>query len=246
MREEEQLRKNYNKEAELFLETRTTDDPKSPGFINRRIERPGIFEMVPDLSGKKILELGCGPGIHSTEYVKRGAELHGLDLSDEMIRLAKETCPEGTFVQGSAYELPYEDESFDFVISSFLFCHLSEQDKVVKEVKRVLKKGGECIISLTHPMVYMYRNAPSNSMTATNSYFEKGEFSFRIVGNETMFDGFPQTMDEIFKPFLEEGFLLKEFKENRPEKSWLELRPDKDDKDPLFQMPMLVFLRWEK
>src|SRR3989344_3920054 len=94
---EDELVKAYNDAAENFLLTRTKST-ETTGFQNRDVEQPTMFKLISNyLRGKKLLDIGCGPGIHLNEYIKRGAEGFGIDASKEMIRLAKKHCPEGKF-----------------------------------------------------------------------------------------------------------------------------------------------------
>ena len=109
--EEKELEEGYDFIAEKFLESRTSD-AEITGWENREIEQPTMYELVPhDLNGKKLLDIGCGPGIHLKKYIERGAEGFGIDLSTNMIKLAKEHCPKGTFKMGNIYALEFEDDS---------------------------------------------------------------------------------------------------------------------------------------
>src|SRR3989344_2769329 len=91
------LSEEYDKIARSYLESRIATEGIS-GFQNREMERPTMFRMVPkNLQEKRLLDAGCGPGIHAREYVARGADVIGIDLSKEMITLAQAYCPEAYF-----------------------------------------------------------------------------------------------------------------------------------------------------
>jgi ubiquinone/menaquinone biosynthesis C-methylase UbiE len=107
------------------------------------------FHLLGDVRGQTILEYGCGDGMNTVVLSRRGASVIGLDLSPELLALAKERlrvnqCHESSFVLGSAHELPFEDESVDIVFGIAILHHL-DLGLAASEVQRVLKKGGRAI-----------------------------------------------------------------------------------------------------
>ncbi len=120
---------------------------------HRFIEKPMMRALMPDLNGKKVLMLGCGTGEESVMLNEYGASnLIGIDLSEESIRIAKESYPDCEFVVGDMHKLPFDDESFDFVYSSLAIHYSATPDVVYKEIYRVLKKDGMLLFSVGHPM----------------------------------------------------------------------------------------------
>jgi ubiquinone/menaquinone biosynthesis C-methylase UbiE len=101
--------------------------------------------------GQRVLDLGCGTGTLAIQ-VKRGqpgAEVVGLDADPQMLARARSKAAEaGVEIgldEGNATALPYEDESFDRVLSTLFFHHLDPGPKrqTVREIGRVLRRGGE-------------------------------------------------------------------------------------------------------
>jgi SAM-dependent methyltransferase len=101
-------------------------------------------------SGHRVLDLGCGTGT-LTLLVKRrhpDAEVRGLDGDPKALAIARQKASgeriEILFDEGLSYDLPYPNGSFDRVLSSLVFHHLSREDKVrtLREVARTLKPGG--------------------------------------------------------------------------------------------------------
>ncbi len=107
------------------------------------------------LPGEKILDLGCGRGEETLEAARRAGsegQAVGLDLTEEMILQAKgnahrEEVPNAEFVQGDIEILPFEDDSFDGVISNCVINHARDKNKVYKEIRRILKPNGRFVVA---------------------------------------------------------------------------------------------------
>jgi len=102
-----------------------------------------------DPKGKRVLDVGCGDGVLSYLIAKEGASVSGVDYSDIAIRFANEKTASLAidFRQASAYELPYDDNQFDGVVSSDVIEHLADVSSYLDEMHRVTKPGGHIIIS---------------------------------------------------------------------------------------------------
>lgn len=106
------------------------------------------------LSGKTILEVGCGRGATLREFARRGAYTFGLDYSEEAIEICRKlqaeerTIPQGTFVNADARSLPFSDGTFDFVFSVGLIEHFEEPVELLLEQCRVLKPEGHLLVQV--------------------------------------------------------------------------------------------------
>ena len=105
--------------------------------------------------GKKdLLDLGCGLGRHTILAAENGFITKGFDLSENAVERAKEYSEkEGLNVEfkiGDMLNLPYEDNSFDCILCVNVISHTDTEGmkKVVSELKRILKDGGECYMTL--------------------------------------------------------------------------------------------------
>ena len=118
---------------------------------NGKISCRDIAERIKGVPYETLLDVGCGTGFLIDLMAKRKpAKYCGVDLSDEMIRVAKgKAIPGAEFVVGSAEKLPYPDETFDIVTCSQSFHHYPYPEKAMREALRVLKPGGLYILSDT-------------------------------------------------------------------------------------------------
>ena len=118
---------------------------------NGKISCRDIAEQIREVPYESLLDVGCGTGFLLDILAKqRPARYCGVDLSDEMIRMARNKQIEvAEFAVGSADKLPYPDESFDIVTCSQSFHHYPYPEQAMREAKRVLKPGGLYILSDT-------------------------------------------------------------------------------------------------
>jgi ubiquinone/menaquinone biosynthesis C-methylase UbiE len=119
--------------------------------------RPGGLELTTRLAdaagiqtSMQVLDTACGKGTTSLYLGRKyGCRVTGIDLSEQMISVAKlKVAAEGLsgmiqFCHGDVEEMPFQDESFDVVISECAFSLMPDKEKASKEIHRVLKKGGK-------------------------------------------------------------------------------------------------------
>ncbi len=124
-----------------------------------------VFSMLPNNFNGKMLDVPCGTGVFTKDvYLAHPkAQIECLDYSAEMIeRFRKALSKSGSssshisFMRGDVGALPYEDESFDLVVSMNGIQCFPEKDRALQEMKRVLKKGGLLIGSAYVKGVYTF------------------------------------------------------------------------------------------
>lgn len=112
--------------------------------------RERLHHLFSDIPGKKLLDIGCGPGFFTMILSDSGYSVTAFDYSSDMLKKAKENMDKlklsAAFVKGDAQNLPFENESFDGVISRNLTWNLENPTAAYDEWLRVLKPGG-CIIN---------------------------------------------------------------------------------------------------
>lgn len=108
------------------------------------------YQQLGDVAGLRVVDFGCGSGANSVLLAGRGAHVWGVDISEDLLRLAQQRLAvngrdgDATFIAGSAHDLPFPDGSIDVVFGIAILHHL-DLDLVSREVRRVLKPGGRAI-----------------------------------------------------------------------------------------------------
>jgi tRNA (uracil-5-)-methyltransferase TRM9 len=131
-------------------------DRIAPGWYNYRhwtIFRPELEELAQEWGQGKLLNLGCGHGADFLPFAKN-FELHGIDFSGGMLRLARKYAAKFDFPVNLAAadlcSLPYADDTFDFAIAVATYHHLKKDRQLPAflELQRVLKPGGSAFITV--------------------------------------------------------------------------------------------------
>ncbi len=137
--------------------------------------RRNLIKTLPIPVMGKALDLGSGFGAMAIDMAfSMPIQVYSTDAEDEMVDIAREIAEkvdrrvnylkpgEIFFKNANIYELDFEDNTFDFVISRFLFQHLKDPAKAFSEIYRVLKPGGiVCTIDVDESFAFSYPEAPA-------------------------------------------------------------------------------------
>lgn len=136
------------------------DAPGSAAFFDRldHIKRTDVerFAMpyweFDRFKGRKVLDVGCGPGWVTVQYAANGAQVTAVDLTAQAVELTKKNLTQRQLTadvrEANAEALPFEDASFDLVVSSGVLHHTVSPQRAFAECYRVLKPGGRAKITL--------------------------------------------------------------------------------------------------
>lgn len=112
-------------------------------------------------AGESVLDVGCGTGVVAVTAARLGARVRGLDLSPVLLERAKQNAStagvEIEFTEGDVEALPYQDASFDAVLSQFGHMFAPRPQVAVSEMLRVLKPGGRIAFSTWPPELFIGR-----------------------------------------------------------------------------------------
>jgi len=186
------------------------------------------LDLLGDVRGKKILEVGCGGGQNAIVLAKWGAICTGVDPSDAQLtharKLAREHGVEVEFANGMAEDLGrFPDEGFDLVLSSYAFDYVTDIQQAYGEVWRVLKAGGHFVFCQSHPWFQAVGwhlagdpDAPEIGDYASWPAYEEWDWAFED-GTSAPMRGHLRPLSLIINQLIETGFSLERFLEQNYE-----------------------------
>lgn len=216
-------KKGWNTISKLYQKTvRISLDDVHYGPIS-----PGESELnlLGDVKGKDVLEIGCGGGQNAIVLAKWGAKSIGLDISEEQIKFAKKLAGKQRvkvpFYVGNMEDLRrFPDGSFDIVLSSCAIGYSNEYRKTFKEVARVLRNDGLFVFCVVHPIAN--RGKPvrygKRRMWGLGNYFDRRRrvWTWRFEGTSAKFYGYHRTFQDYFNPLVTSGFAVEKILEPEP------------------------------
>ena len=149
--------------------------------LNRglRVLGLGMFRPTKDMS---ILDVGCGTGVHLAMYRKYQCSLAGVDSSESMLRVANRRLGETADLRlVNASTMPFEDGSYDLVISMFALHEMNQESRVsvLEQIRRVLKKDGRILLIDFHPGPYRFPKGWLTKLVIWASEIAAGREHFR-------------------------------------------------------------------
>lgn len=165
----------YDKDNFFELYQKLRSNPIS---LNEIVEKPTMLSLLPDLKGKKLLDLGCGTGGHLQLYLERGAaKVIGTDLSEKMLEQAEKDLQKCGQFSGrfSLYHLPMEklvelsESDFDVITSSFAFHYIEDFPALLSTIHDKLSSNGTLIFSQEHPITTCTKKGNAGKKMTKNS-----------------------------------------------------------------------------
>ncbi|MDI2588815.1 class I SAM-dependent methyltransferase [Psychrobacillus sp. NEAU-3TGS] len=129
-------------------------DTKS--LFNTEYERPAMMKLLPiDVRDKHVLDAGCAAGWYTSKLVNLGAVVTATDISPKMVEATKRRIVEKAEVLclDLEKELPFENESFDVIVSSLVLHYMKDWSNPFSEFLRILKPNGTLLFSVHHPFM---------------------------------------------------------------------------------------------
>lgn len=141
---EKQLRKDAETISAMFDSIAPNYDRLNHllSFGIDRIWRRRLVGAVVSSGAESVLDLACGTGDVSLALRRKGLEVTGADISENMLALARRKAPDIRFVYGDAASLPFDDGVFDAVTIAFGIRNFDKRDRCLREIFRVLKDNG--------------------------------------------------------------------------------------------------------
>jgi len=178
--------------------------------------REAEANLLGDVRGRRILEVGCGSAPCARYLARRGATVVAFDLSTGMLRHARAAAARTgiavPLVQADACELPFAGASFDLAFSAFgAIPFVADSAGAMREVARVLRPGGRWVFAATHPMRWAFPDDPGPvGLTAIQSYFDRSPYVEVDEYGVPAYVEHHRTMGDRVREIVGAGFVLED------------------------------------
>jgi len=208
---------------------------------------PVMDAKTDDVEGLRVLDVGCGEGRFCRKLSERGALTVGIDPTVVLLETARERHPGGEYVESGAESLPFDDESFDVVVSYVSLCDIPDYRAGISEMSRVLKPGGRMLIALhnafatTSPSGWLKDDTGRKTVFPVDNYtFEWGS---KVKWRNIEIVNYHRPMGDYMKEFLKQGLRLTSYEEPLPSPEHVMRHPVVQD---YLRVPIFVVMEWKK
>jgi len=160
-----------------------------PSYVWRfgQDRRLAMIAQYAPLEGRRILDTGCGLGIYVRAFRRFSDEVYGVDLDPDKIALARGELP--NLQVASAECLPFENSSFDVVLSHEVWEHVNDDRAAAREAVRVLRPGGRLVVFVPNRLWFL----------ETHGVYWRGEYHF---GNIPLVNWLPDGLRNKLAPHV--------------------------------------------
>jgi SAM-dependent methyltransferase len=197
----------YDRIAEVY--ERISED----NLANALFERPVIRSLLPRVTGRRVLDAGCAAGAHSEWLANEGADVVAIDLSPRMVQRTRERLAGRGDARVHDLREPLdflENGSIDVVLSSLTIHYIDELAPAFREFRRVLTPDGSFVFSTHHPFIDW-------EWFGMAGYYEIGIVQDHWENFDATLSFRRRTMEEIMRALEDTGFLVRRYREPRPD-----------------------------
>lgn len=236
------MKQNIYDDAGFF--ERYSAMPRSIEGLRQAGEWHELRAMLPDLTDRSFLDLGCGFGWHCRYAAEQGAaHIVGVDLSENMLRRAAEINggPGIDYRRAAIEDIDFPQESFDVVLSSLALHYVRDLDAAFAKIFAVLKAGGDFVFSIEHPVFtalekqdWFYGEGGEILHWPLDNYQNEGVRHSNWMADDVV--KYHRTVSGILNGLLSAGFALTQLAEPRPDPALMAERPElkHEDRRPIF------------
>lgn len=196
---------------------------------------PAIFELLGNMQGKRLLDIGCGNGLFAYEEAKKGSQVDAFDNAN-MIKIAQENFSHSNIQFQSLdanQKFPYPDKTFDYITANMVLMDMADIQNLLKESDRVLRDDGKMIISILHPAftppVGRFRRGLRGRINKKYAYFHLQNYfspppvQKNLVGKQTNY--YHRTISEYAHAFRKNHLVIVDIFEPKPSSNLIKTYP---------------------
>lgn len=209
---------------EGYKELRSREDN-----YNNLLEQPAMADLLPNLSDKIVLDVACGYGCNSLDFIKRNAKkVVGIDISEKMLNVAKSKYADKNieYICMDMAEISKLKQKFDFVYCSLAFHYIEDFKKLCEDIFVLLNNNGQLLFSQEHPIItatidgkgHFNKDTDGNNVSYTFSNYNQGgsRKTHWIIDDVIKYH---RPIGEIITTLAKAGFIIEEVVEPLP-KDW--------------------------
>lgn len=205
-----------------------------------------LKKILPDFSGKNVLDLGCGYGWHCKYAADHKAmSVLGTDISEKMIETARKInwAPEINYRRIAMEDLQFPEQTFDIILSSLAFHYIDNFETLVANISKWIKSGGNFVFSVEHPVFtsygtqdWFYDHHGNILHFPVDNYYYEGPREAVFLGEKVI--KYHRTLTTYLNTLIQNGFELQHVIEPQPPKEMLCLDGMKDE----MRRPMMLLV----
>jgi len=201
----------------------------------RAAEHADLMDLLPEVDGRRVLDLGCGAGQLAHYLATRGAsEVMGIDVSERMLALARAEWPHPrvTYRRDAIEDAKFLAARFDLVVSSLAFHYVDDYRGLVLRIAEWLTPGGILVYSTEHPIFtarlpgdgWVLDDAGRRTRWSLDRYADEGarDETWFVSGVRKIHRTFATLIDGV----VDAGLVLERVVEPIPSAQWLDSHPD--------------------
>ena len=214
---------------------------------------PFTFKQLGDVSGKVILDLGCGEGGYSRELARKGAIVTAIDCSENVINYCISKAEEEQLnisyhLRNSNDLYDISNEFFDIVLSSMMLMDCEDFEGTIKEITRVLKPSGKLFASVCHPCFHLsggigrqriFHHNTDKEVVVSN-YYHPTEWEVPLPSGNVKVIWRHRTIEDYVKTFIKCGLTITDLNEPIPTDEQAAV-----DVDIAWMQKIPIFMFWE-
>ncbi len=226
--------------ARAYIAFQDAGDPNRTLLLD-----PVMLRLCGDVAGLRAIDVGCGEGRFSRMLADRGAQVTGIDFTDEMVRTARDRDTRGAYVRGSAEDLPFRDASFDLVISYVMLIDVVGYRAAIAEMARMLKPGGQLVVAnlgfVTASEGWLKDENNARLHHRVDRYADEFVQTYEWLGIKI--ENWHRPLAAYMSAYLASGLVLRDFEEPVPEDESLRNEYAYED---WFRVPLFNVMRWQR
>ncbi|NMI04282.1 class I SAM-dependent methyltransferase [Paenibacillus sp. SZ31] len=210
----------YDDEAnfEKYMERRKWQEN-----ANDTLEKPVMLELIGDVAGKNILDLGCGDARFASELLgreRKGATYTGIEGSVNMIQAANESVKgmNARIEQAFMEDWTYPAGAYDLVISRLAIHYIEDVDSLFRNIYDTLKENGTFIFSVEHPVITStLQTSGTRTDWVVDQYFVEGYREQQWLGGSVK--KMHRSIESYYMALQRAGFRVEHLRESAPQRA---------------------------